>query len=254
MTTFPGAGRRPDERRGWTSASRPRAGPTGTRPVRGATRPRPRWAPRRGQPRRRPPRGRRRTSPRPARRPGWCRRRATRPGDAGRERPGRRSAGLEVGRAPELDGLLDEGQEVADLAAGGGVDPSRPMSVVSASGGVRATIVEPPAAEQQRHLARQQHPGLALAASPLGHGGRDHVEEPLVQQPAHTVGTGRVPVDDPDRRPPGQPVQDAAGRLWCLGDQGPDLAGRQWFRSELQRRRAEACRVSAEDLGCVRTA
>ena len=59
-----------------------------------------------------------------------------------------------MGRAPELDGLLDEGQEVADLAAGGGVDPFPPdVGGVGVGWGEGDRLVEPPAAEQQRHLA-----------------------------------------------------------------------------------------------------
>ncbi len=151
---------------------------------------------------------------------------------------------------PELDGLLDEGQQVADLATGGGVDPFgadvRGVGVGRSEGD---GLVEPSVAQHQSHLAGQQHPRLALAAGSLGHRGRDHVEEPLVQQPAHAVGTRCVPVDDPDRWPPRQPVQHAAGRLGRLGDQGPDLARRQRLGPELERRRAESRRVGAEDLG-----
>ena len=163
---------------------------------------------------------------------------------AGAQHPGR-------GGPPELDGLLHEGEQVADLAARGGVDPVGPDR---GGRGVRRSqgdlLVQPATPQQQRDLAGQQHPRLGLAPGPLGDGRRHDVEQPVVQQPAHALRPRGVPVDHPDRRPPDEPVEHAAGRLGGVGDHLADLVRWQRPCPELQRGRTQPRGVGAEHLRC----
>ena len=130
------------------------------------------------------------------------RRRATRTDAAGRGRPARRCAAPGAAGAP-VDGLLDQGQQVADLAARGGVDARRCGS--RRSGGVeREPLVQPATTQQQRDLAGQRV-SVRPGPSPGTRSSRWSSSQRALVDPGVAVDARRPPA-------PSQPVEHARGR------------------------------------------